>query len=66
MSVASSGVLAKVETIAESSFPPTFALLLRQWESNDEYEQFNHGDCDHQGCKCYRIVIEPMTPLYIH
>src|SRR5262245_3713331 len=45
---------------------PDLALLLGQWESNDECEQFNHGDSDHQGCECYRIVIEPITPLYIH
>jgi len=34
--------------------------------SNDQCEQFNYGDSDHQHCECYRIVIEPMPPLYVH
>ena len=34
--------------------------------SNDECEQFDHGDSDRQGGECYWIVIEPMTLLYIH
>src|SRR5947208_7971238 len=33
---------------------------------NDQCEQFNHTDSYHQHCECYRIVIEPMPPLYIH
>jgi hypothetical protein len=32
-------------------------------ESNDQCEQFNHADCYHQHCECYRIVIEPMPPF---
>src|SRR6516225_10038506 len=34
--------------------------------SNDQCEQFNYGDSDHEHCECYRIVIEPMPPLYVH
>src|SRR5262245_53485544 len=34
--------------------------------SNDQCEQFNYADSDHQHCECYRIVIEPMPPLYVH
>src|SRR6266566_6330181 len=33
---------------------------------NDQCEQFNHADSYHQHCEGYRIVIEPMPPLYIH
>jgi hypothetical protein len=42
------------------------AVLPRAMGSNDQCEQFNYGDSDHQHCKCYRIVIEPMLPLYVH
>ena len=34
--------------------------------SNDQCEQFNYADSDHQRCKCYRIVLEPMLPFYVH
>jgi hypothetical protein len=34
--------------------------------SNNQCEQFNNADSYHQRCECYRIVIEPMPPLYIH
>ena len=34
--------------------------------SNDQCEQFNDAYSDHQHGKCYRVVIEPMRPLYIH
>ena len=44
---------------------PTFARVAAMG-SNDQCEQFNYGDSDHEHCECYRIVIEPMPPLYVH
>src|SRR5439155_7639530 len=41
-------------------------LRLGTEASNDHCEQFNHADSYHQHCECYRIIIEPMPPLYIH
>ena len=43
---------------------PTFAWISAA--SNDQCEQFNHADSYHQHCEGYRIVIEPMSPSYIH
>jgi hypothetical protein len=42
------------------------AYCRRAMGSNDQCKQFNYGDSDHQHCKCCRIVIEPMPPLYVH
>ena len=44
---------------------PTFARVAAMG-SNDQCEQFNYGDSDHEHRECYRIVIEPMPPLYVH
>src|SRR5262245_19411522 len=44
--------------------------LVELWDwsagSHDQCEQFNDAYSDHQHSKCYRVVLEPMRPLYIH
>jgi hypothetical protein len=39
------------------------ASVKRRWGSNAQCEQFNYADSDHQHGECYRIVVEPISPL---
>src|SRR5262245_32060823 len=43
--------------------PPEFPSPWRAG-SNDQCEQFNDPYSDHQHSECYRVVIEPMRPLF--
>src|SRR6516225_6573957 len=55
-----------VPTAARAGPARSYADLRAGRGPNDQCEQFNYADSDHQHCKCYRIVLEPMAPLYVH
>src|SRR5262249_3562468 len=58
----------RVFTLAHNmpSSPSLPGVAKKVTRSNAQCEQFNHADPDHQHGECYRVIVEPISPLVHH